>query len=388
MLETKKKVGLFGFGTVGQGFYQLIDEKSPFEIVKICVKDKNKPRPLPLDKFTYSIDEILNDDSITIVVELISDAKVAFDIVECSLKKGKSVISANKSMISCKLSTLIALQSTYNARLFYEASVCGSIPIIQLLDAYYSNDTIHELSTICNGTSNYILTKIASGKSFSQALTEAQSHGFAELDPSSDIQGLDSKYKLVILIAYSFGLIVDPGNIFCYGIEKITKDDSDFAIENGHCIKLIAYAAKTITNEINAYVIPKLIPQTHLFNLVNDEYNAVEITAKYINQQFLVGKGAGAYPTSIAVLSDLNLVEKNRFPCYNLSASNSIFSNNTSIKIYLRCSSQSTLNSLKNYKIINQFQKNNLIFFILEISLSDLITSKIENDENAFIMVF
>jgi homoserine dehydrogenase len=224
-MRKKLKLGLFGFGCVGQGLYHVLHETHggvQAEIKKVCVKNKKKDRPVPDQFFTFDKDEILNDDDIDVVVELIDDAKAAFEIVKIALLKGKAVVTANKKMLAENLQEIYDLQKQTGKPVLYEGAVCGSIPILRNLEEYYDNDLLNSIEGIFNGSTNYILTKVfEEKKSYSEALTQAQALGFAESDPRLDVEGFDPKYKLVIAIAHTFGLFVKPEDVINIGINNI-----------------------------------------------------------------------------------------------------------------------------------------------------------------------
>lgn len=302
------KLGLFGFGCVGQGLYHVLDETPGIkaEIKKICVKHRDKPRPLSEDLFTFSASEILDDPEIDVVVELIDDANAAFDIVKTALQNGKAVVTANKKMLAEHLEEIYQLQQQYGKPVLYEGSVCGSIPIIRNLEEYYDNDLLAGIEGIFNGSTNYILTKVFEEKtSYAEALKNAQDLGFAESDPSLDVKGFDPKFKLVIAIAHTFGVFVKPEDIINIGIDRISDLDLKFARDNCYAIKLIARAFK-IDNQVYGFVAPQFIESTHPLYAVRNEYNAVQVKSAFAEQQLFVGKGAGSYPTGSAVLSDIS----------------------------------------------------------------------------------
>lgn len=198
MLRNKIKIGLFGFGCVGTGLYDILQQTPGFkaEIVKICCRNSSKKRILSNDYFTFEKNDILQNDEINVVVELIDDAEAAKVIVESALKSGKAVVSANKKMISENFEELILLQNTVKSPLLYEAAVCGSIPILRNLEEYYDNDLLKSIQGIVNGTTNHILTEMYRNKiSFDIALKDAQEKGYAESDPTMDIDGFDAKYS-------------------------------------------------------------------------------------------------------------------------------------------------------------------------------------------------
>lgn len=301
-------LGVFGFGCVGQGLYHVLNETKGIkaEIKKICVKTKGKTRSLPESLFTFDKGDILNDPTIDVVVELIDDAKAAFDIVKTALQNGKAVVTANKKMLAEHLEEIYKLQQQHGKPVLYEGSVCGSIPIIRNLEEYYDNDLLTGIEGIFNGSTNYILTKVfEEKKNYDEALRQAQDLGFAESDPSLDVKGFDPKFKLVIAIAHTFGVFVKPEDIINIGIDRITELDLKFAYDNHYAIKLVARAFK-IQNRVYGFVAPQFIESTHPLYAVRNEYNAVQLESAFAEKQLFVGKGAGSYPTGSAVLSDIS----------------------------------------------------------------------------------
>src|SRR3954471_18502815 len=214
-MSKKLNIGLFGFGVVGQGLYDIIKTKHlNLEIVKIAIKNPDKERSLPASLFTTDKEELLSNPEINTIVELINDTEAAFEIVSRALSTGKNVVSASKKMIALHLDELIELQHKYGTSLLYEGSVCGSIPIIRNLEEYYDNELLHSISGIFNGSSNYILTKVCSeGMDYATALKQAQDLGFAETDPTLDVGGFDAKYKLVIAASHAYGVVVKPEDV-------------------------------------------------------------------------------------------------------------------------------------------------------------------------------
>ncbi len=302
------KLGLFGFGCVGQGLYHVLNETHGIkaEIKKICVKNRDKQRILDKAQFTFDKNEILLDPEINVVVELIDDAKAAFEIVKEALQNGKHVVTANKRMIAENLEELYHLQQQYNRSVLYEGSVCGSIPILRNLEEYYDNDLITSIEGIFNVSTNYILTKVfEERKSYIEALKGAQDLGFAESDPSLDVKAFDPKFKLTIAIAHTFGIFIKPEEIINLGIQKISPVDLKYARDNNLTIKLIARAYK-LSGKIFAFVAPQFIPIDHMLANVRNEYNAVLVEGAFAEKQVFIGKGAGGYPTGSAVLSDIS----------------------------------------------------------------------------------
>ena len=302
------KLGVFGFGCVGQGLYHVLDETPGIkaEIKRICVKHKGKERPLAEDLFTFEANDILQDPEIDVVVELIDDADAAFRIVKTALQNGKAVVTANKKMLAEHLEEIYRLQQQSGKAVLYEGSVCGSIPILRNLEEYYDNDLLTGIEGIFNGSTNYILTKVFEEKtSYGDALKKAQELGFAESDPSLDVKGFDPKFKLVIAIAHTFGVFIKPEDVINIGIDRISDLDLKFARENGYAIRLIARAFKA-DNKVYGFVAPQFIEATHPLYAVRNEYNAVQVQSAFAEQQLFVGKGAGSYPTGSAVLSDIS----------------------------------------------------------------------------------
>jgi homoserine dehydrogenase len=304
-------IGLFGFGCVGNGLYEVV-EKSPglkINIKRICVKDKHKKREIQSQLFTYDKNDILNDDEINTVVELIDDADSAFEIVKQALKKGKAVVTANKKMIAEHFEELLQLQKENNVPLLYEAACCASIPIVRNLEEYYDNDLLESIQGIVNGSTNYILSKISSENiSYDEALYQAKIKGYAESNPIMDTGGFDAKYKLLILMVHAFGLIVKPDQIFNLGVNRMGNTELNYAREKGLKIKLVAYAEKTKQEKIHAFVMPKFIHNDDRLFSVDDVFNGIKTKTFFSDEQFFVGKGAGAFPTSSAVLSDISAI--------------------------------------------------------------------------------
>lgn len=303
------RIGLFGFGCVGEGLFQALSKTGTLNasIHKICIKNPEKERSICKSYFTINKYELLDDEHINTIVELIDDADAAFEIVRSALSRGKAVVTANKKMIAEHFEELIALQKQYKVPLLYEAACCASIPIIRNLEEYYDNDLLDSIEGIVNGSTNYILTKTEDANtSYETALKEAQLNGFAESNPILDIGGFDAKFKLQILLAHAFGVLSRPDSIFNLGIDKIGEIEFKYAKEKGYKIKLIAHASRTANGLISAYVLPKFIRHDDSFYHVNHVYNGVKARTYFSDSQFFVGKGAGAYPTSSAVISDIS----------------------------------------------------------------------------------
>ncbi len=356
-MKKKLKIGLAGFGVVGQGLFDVL-QKSPAldaEIVKICVKNK-KERALPETLFCYSADELIENKEINLIVELISDSDEAYRIVTAALKSGKNVVSANKKMIAENLAELIDLQKEFNVSMLYEASACGSIPVIRNLEEYYDNDLLLSVTGILNGSSNYILSKIFDhNKDYNESLKEAQDLGFAEADPSFDVDGFDSLFKLVILTVHSFGTVVSPEDVLHYGISNISDFDIRYAKEKGYKIKLVGQVEKLEENKISLFVLPRLVMKDKYIYNVEDEFNGVVIKGLAYDKQFMFGKGAGGHPTGSAVLSDITAIANDYKYEYKKKNFYTDFSYEQSgeIEIYLRYKNKEDLAKF-NFKSISE----------------------------------
>lgn len=389
-MSKKLRIGVFGYGVVGHGLYDVLKQTKGLnaEIVRIVVKHRDKKRDLPVEFFSYDKNDILNDDTLDVVVELIDNADEAYDIVSTALKKGKAVVSASKKMIAEHLQELYDLQQKHNAPFLYEASVCGSIPVIRNLEEYYDNDLLGSLEGICNGTTNYILTKTSEENlSYDDALRQAQQLGFAESNPTLDVKGYDAKFKLVILTLHTFGLVVKPEDIFNFGIQNLSVADSTYAREKGFKIKLIAHTYRTPDNKVVSYVIPRFIKPHDLFYDVRNEFNAVQLGAAFSDKQFFLGKGAGSYPTGSAVLSDIAALSYNyRYEYKKVRQNGKVpFSNNHDLTLYIRYSHDSILEELDVHDISQRFTSNDTKYVIGKVNLSKLIAAKLNDRVDVFI---
>lgn len=312
--EKKLVIGLFGFGVVGAGVYEVLQHTPSLraELRKVCIRHPEKKRVAPDALFTTEASLLLNDPEINVIIELTNDADAAFDIVSMALRNGKAVISANKKMIAEHFDELLQLQQEFGVPFLYESAVCASIPVIRNLEEYYDNDLLRSVSGIVNGSTNYILTKTAKeGLDFETALLQAQVEGFAETDPSLDVNGIDAVNKLSILLAHAYGIIAGPSDIPHTGIRQLTTYDNTYAQQRGYAIKLVAQARKLDNGQVAAFVLPQFVSQDSQLYNVNNEYNGVLIESSLADNQFFYGKGAGSFPTASAVLSDLSALRYN-----------------------------------------------------------------------------
>jgi len=309
MQHTQLNIGLFGFGVVGESLYKVLEHTPSLNahVTKVCIRHSEKKRNAPAELFTTIANDLLNDSSINVIIELIDDADAAFRIVSTAVRRKKAVVSANKKMIAEHLEELIALQQEYDTPILYEAACCASIPVIRNLEEYYDNDLLQGICGIVNGSTNYILTKVVEENiSFEEALLQAQVAGFAESNPALDIEGVDAVNKLSILLAHAYGIITPPEKLLYTGIQNLHRQDAVFAREKGYEIKLIAQARKLKSGDIAAFVLPQFVEKSNQLASVKNEYNGVVIESSLADKQFFYGKGAGGFPTASAVLSDLS----------------------------------------------------------------------------------
>jgi homoserine dehydrogenase len=390
-MSKKLTLGLFGFGVVGQGLYDIIKTKKlNLEIKRFAIKNPEKKRTLPLDLFTTKAEELLEDPEINTIVELIDDAEAAFEIVSKALKTGKNVVSANKKMIANHLEELVDMQQAYGTSLLYEGAVCGSIPIIRNLEEYYDNELLHSVSGIFNGSSNYILSKIFNEHlDYDTALKQAQNLGFAETDPILDVGGFDAKFKLAIVASHAYGLYVQPFNILNIGIDKLSDYDVRYAREKNYKIKLVP-TAKEIGNErVILYVIPKFVTEKSILYAVENEYNGVVVQAAFADQQFFYGKGAGGHPTGSAVLSDITALRYDYRYEYkkHLAATQLVHSNNHKITVYLRYNDETIIDKLNFIKVSERHYAREFKYIIGDINLESLIANKeLLTADNSFVV--
>lgn len=379
-MSKRLTIGLFGFGVVGQGLYDIISTKDlNIEIRKIAIKNPDKERSLAAELFTTDANDILHDPEINTIIELINDADAAYEIVSRALKSGKNVVSANKKMIAEHLDELVALQQKFGTSLLYEGSVCGSIPIIRNLEEYYDNELLHSISGIFNGSSNYILSKIANeGLEYADALKQAQDLGFAEKDPLLDVGGYDAKFKLIIAAAHAYGLFVSPDEVLNIGIQNFSASDLHFAQEHHLKIKLVPTAKKLNNEELALYVIPKLVPKTDFLYNVENEYNAVSVKAAFADQQLFYGKGAGGHPTGSAVLSDVAALRydyRYEYKKYHHDSKLKL-RNDHVLPVYIRYNNEELINQIKFEFIAEQHKSLDLNYILGGIKISELIAKK------------
>jgi len=342
----KLTIGLFGFGVVGEGIYKVLSNKKELgcKIKKIAIKDPTKKRNAPSSLFTTSANDLINDDEIDLIVELIDDADIAFKIVSNAMNKGKSVVSANKKMIATHHLELIELSKRNNVSFLYEAAVCGSVPIIRNLEEYFDNDLLTYITGIVNGSTNYILSKMKNDNlSYENALSEAKKNGFAESDPTLDVEGIDAAYKISIITLHAFGKHIQAEDIIRKGITSLKENDFLYAKEKGLVIKLIAKSHLNNKGELkDISVLPTFIEKEKSLSNTNNEFNGVLIGSSLADEQFLYGKGAGRYPTSSAVLSDISAIKYGYKYEYKKGIKNNLAHSKQTTKCYVSFDSEVT----------------------------------------------
>lgn len=388
---SKIKIGLFGFGVVGEGLCQVLEKvgTSDAEVKKICVRDIQKKRSLPATYFTDQPEVIFSDPEINLIVELIDDADASFRIVKQALNQHIAVVSGNKKMLAYHLEELIALQKQTGTALLYDASACGSIPVIRNLEEYYDNDLLISVKGILNGSSNFILSKIFNeNMQYDEALKKAQELGFAESNPKFDVDGFDSLFKLVIITVHAFGTYVNPDLLLNYGIRNLSAYDIRLADEKGVRIKLVAQVEKLPDNKFTMFVLPQFITKDKYIYSVEDEFNGVVIKGECYGKQFMFGRGAGGLPTGASVLSDITARLHNyRYEYKKRQNPNPLsYTDECLIRLYLRYTDEKDLELFLFRDIAERYWSEKFRFVIGHIRLADLVAIKeLIQDKDIFI---
>ena len=321
MEQAVRKIALLGMGTVGGGVYEIIErqkEEMPFkigaalEVVKVLVRNKAKYADrIPAEKLTDVWEDVIGDDSIDIVVEVMGGIEPARTYIKAALEKGKHVVTANKDLMAMHGHELLELAGEHHCDLLFEAAVAGGIPIIRPLKQCLAGNHMSEVMGIVNGTTNFILTKMSQeNMEFKDALALATELGYAEADPTADIDGLDAGRKVAILASVAFNSRVVFDDVYIEGITKISAKDIRYAKEMGCAIKLLGVARNTESG-VEAYVCPMLIPNDHPLATVNDSYNAVFVHGDAVEDAMFFGRGAGELPTASAVVGDIFDIVRN-----------------------------------------------------------------------------
>lgn len=388
-------IGLFGFGTVGKGLYDVLKKIQPenVSIVKVCVRNVAKhSAEAPELEFTSNADDIFTDPRINFIVELIDDAEAAYGIVKRALQAKIPVVSGNKKMLARHIQEMIQLQRDNDTALLYDASACGSIPVIRNLEEYYDNDLLISVKGILNGSSNFILSKIFNeGMNYAEALKLAQDLGFAESDPTLDIGGWDSLFKLIIITIHAFGVYVEPEQIFTFGISNMNEHDIQFAHEKRRRVKLVGWAEKVDEDKLVLSVMPHLLSKQKYIYSVEDEFNGVVIKGLFYYKQFMFGQGAGGFPTGSAVLSDITAqLYDYRYQYKKLQSPHQLhFTNDYKVRIYYRYDSPATLNLLEFSTIHESYYSDTYKYVVGDIELSQLqAQAQSLRESNVFVCLY
>lgn len=385
------RIGLFGFGCVGSGLYEVLNQSNLFNatIAQIVVKDKHKKRTLPPQQFSYDKAAILHRPDINVVVELIDDVPAAHAIVTTALKRGKHVVSANKKLIAEHLDELLALAAEHGVSFLYEASTCASIPVIRNLEEYYNNDSLTGIEGICNGTTNYILTRLhREPKPFQAILKDAQEAGFAESDPTMDIDGFDSKYKLQLLILHTFGLKTRPEELLNIGIRHVKARDIAFAKEKGLKLRLMSCARK-VGDAIMAFVAPVFVSRHSFAYAIDDEFNGVSIEALFSDKQVFKGKGAGSFPTASAVLSDISALQYGyRYEYKKLERGNVSLLRDFEVKVFASSPSVAALDNVPFNRIEEAFTSSGYAYRVGRLTISRIDHNFYRNNPDLFLSFY
>ncbi|MGH9032374.1 MAG: homoserine dehydrogenase [Acidimicrobiia bacterium] len=316
------KVGLLGCGHVGAALVRLVDEHADLiesragvrlEVARVAVRNLALERdvPLPARRFTNDAEEVVNDPEIDIVVELIGGVEPARSLVTHALKSGKPVVTANKELLANVGKELFEVAEGAGVDILFEAAVAGGIPLIRPLRESLAGDRIRRVMGIVNGTTNYILSRMAEeGSSFHDALAEAQTLGFAERDPTADVEGYDAAAKAAIMASIAFGARVVAGDVYREGISEVSDDDIASAHELGYVVKLLA-VAEEIDGDVAVRVHPTMVPLQHPLASVRESFNALFIEGDAVGELMLYGRGAGGGPSASAVMGDLIDAAKN-----------------------------------------------------------------------------
>ncbi len=308
-MENKIKIGLIGLGTVGSGVFKTLRNFGNVEVVKIAVRNKNKKRNIEgLDEsiITDNPYEVVNDPEIQIVAELVGGTDPAFDLIKTAIKNGKHIVTANKELLAKHGEELFKFAEENNKVVLYEAAIAGGIPLIMPIKTILAGNKINKIKAILNGTTNYILTKMdVQGASYEDVLKESQELGYAEADPTGDVEGFDAAYKITTLATIAFGKRIKFENVYREGITKISPDDMKAANEMGYKIKLIASAELNEDGRADVRVHPMLVPKSKTLAHIDYVTNAVSLTGHPVGDVTLSGPGAGEFPTASSVVGDI-----------------------------------------------------------------------------------
>ncbi len=385
---SKLKLGLIGLGTVGCGVYKTVEELDNVEIVKVAVKNINKQRPVdvPADMLTDNPYEVVNDPNIDVVVELIGGVTPAFDYISKAIENGKHIVTANKELLAKKGEELFNLAEKYNRVVLYEAAIAGGIPIIMPIKTILAGNKINKIQAILNGTTNYILTKMdVDGASYEDVLKEAQQLGYAETDPTGDVEGFDAAYKITTLATIAFKKRIKIENVYREGITKIRKEDMAQANEFGYKIKLIATATIDENDNADVRVHPMLVSKNTMLAHIDYVTNAVAISGHPIGNIVLSGPGAGEFPTASSVVGDILAIAAEygktdymlpMMRCHHSQKANPVNIDNTYNKYYISITAPNAIGVIAKIGTICA-NKNISLSSILQKGVSDNNTADI-----------
>ncbi len=385
---SKLKLGLIGLGTVGCGVYKTVEELDNVEIVKVAVKNINKQRPVevPTDMLTDNPYEVVNDPNIDVVVELIGGVTPAFDYISKAIENGKHIVTANKELLAKKGEELFNLAEKYNRVVLYEAAIAGGIPIIMPIKTILAGNKINKIQAILNGTTNYILTKMdVDGASYEDVLKEAQQLGYAETDPTGDVEGFDAAYKITTLATIAFKKRIKIENVYREGITKIRKEDMAQANEFGYKIKLIATATIDENDNADVRVHPMLVSKNTMLAHIDYVTNAVAISGHPIGNIVLSGPGAGEFPTASSVVGDILAIAAEygktdymlpMMRCHHSQKANPVNIDNTYNKYYISITAPNAIGVIAKIGTICA-NKNISLSSILQKGVSDNNTADI-----------
>jgi len=316
-VRNRVEIGLLGLGVVGSGTVRVLQENgeaiarkigAEIHVRKIAVRDPDKPRLVQVDRSLLTTDplEVLDDPQIQIVCELIGGVEPAYDYVLRAIRNGKSVVTANKELLAKAGHEPMHLASQVGVDFMFEGSVGGGIPIIQALKSALAGNTINEVVGIVNGTTNYILSRMTEeGAEFNAVLRDAQAHGYAEADPTNDIEGYDAQYKIAILSSIAFTSRVDPSQVYTEGITRVTAHDIEHAREMGYVVKLLAMGRRVGDDAVQVRVHPALLRKEHPLAATSGPYNAILVRGNAVGDVMFYGQGAGMLATGSAVVGDI-----------------------------------------------------------------------------------
>lgn len=387
----KIKIGMIGLGTVGTGVLKTLSNFENIEVVKVAVKNLTKERKIPnFDKsiLTDNPYEVVNNPEIQVVVEVVGGVEPAFDLIKTAIKNGKHIVTANKELLAKHGEELFAFAEESNKVILYEAAIAGGIPIIMPVKTILAGNKITKIAAILNGTTNYILTKMdTEGASYESVLREAQELGYAEADPTGDVEGFDAAYKIATLSTIAFNKRINLKNIYREGISKIQSDDMKYANEFGFKIKLIALAQVDEAGNADVRVHPMLVRKSKSLAHINYVTNAVMIDGHPVGEIMFSGPGAGEFPTASSVVGDILAIAKELpttdYPlpmmrCHHGESAKMVDISETSNRYYL------SLNVKNNVGVIaalgNKFAQN-------DISVSTIMQKGLRQDNTANIFV-